>query len=1093
MRGDFRALMILKRFLIIAVVGIVLSFSLLTYLVARKESDLFEKSDEEKLWLVTQSLTAALKSSMVQGRPAIVKNMVDRLNERGPLKLSVYRRDGALAFGQGDIAISREMLSAPKQMHLHTGATVAFLDPVFNEPACYNCHPPEVKTLGIVAIEMPLTVFTEGINGIERRLVLFGILLVFSACAAVFLVAKKTLLDPISRINEGAELIKGGELGHRISLRKNDELGALASTFNEMAESVEKSHDHLEKAVKQKTGELKVIAELSTQVFRGNISLHGIISRFLDAISEEMGFGYAALCLVNKETGMLSQEFTKGLAEGLCSGEISLASDHPFITAIREATPSVKKSSDVGLPAVFSDTVIIPILSHQRKRCREINLCALESCPAFANKDERCWLTSETLCRSPQSVAGAEKIFGCLHCGAFPVLGVLVAGKDGKISKSSMHSLAILASQIASAIENRRFIEEKKKDIAKLIDLHDISVETLQNLEDNLPKSIVSSAVVFSGTDGAILWLKGEGGDLYAEESFHIEKDLIPRSVPVENSFVGRAITEGRPVETLEMRNVLCMSNVIARHDFLYAASVPLKFKNRAYGCLTLFQKKDFLMTDSEKAAILLFAGQAAAALNTARLYEEIGKSEYSYRTLAENLPGIVYRIFVREEGRMRLFNDVVRQMTGYSASELHGGEICPIENLVLPEDRARIIPIIKKAVLENRPFQIDYRIKSKGGDVRYCAERGKPVQGPDRKPLYIDGVILDITDQKKAEEEMGQLFSSLRAEKEFSEAIFNCTASGILVLDREGHLLKINSMGREILQADKAGLTGRKITEIYPETKAMLVEKSDMAAEITISLPDNTSIPVGFNTSAILNPPGGREGTIVVFRDLSQIKKLQAELRKKEHFDTMGKVISGVAHEVRNPLFGISSIGQILDRELDSPQHKPLIQAMLRETDRMKRLVEELLLYTKPSRMEIREFDLGALMEELTHYAKAKREDIALSVNIPPLLTVKADRDKLTQVLLNLLNNSVDAARGVIGVSAKTAGSSVQIRVEDDGPGIRPEDIDRVFEPFFTTKKGGTGLGLPICRKIVEDHGGTIEVISSPGNGTSVTISLTS
>jgi PAS domain S-box-containing protein len=1085
--------MILKRFLIIAVVGITLSFSLLTYLVARKESVLLERSDEGKLWLVTQSLTAALKSSMLQGKPAVLRNVVDRLNERGPLKVSVYRPDGSLALGESDIAIPREILIAPKQMHLHKNGTGTFLDPLFNQPACYRCHPARVKTLGIVAVEIPLAVLNGDISDLGLHLVLFGMLLVFSASAAVFLVAKKTLLDPISRIHEGVELIKGGEFGHRISLRKNDELGALASAFDEMAENVEKSHYHLEKAVKQKTRELKAVAELSTQVFKGNISFYSLIHRFLDAITEQMKFGYAALCLVDRETGMLSQEFRKGIAEEFCADEISLASDHPFTKAIREAKPSVKKSLNFGTPAEFSDTSIIPILSHQRKRCREINLCSLEDCPAFESEDERCWLVLDTLCRSPQAVAGKEKIFGCLHCDAFPVIGVLVAGKNGEISKSSMLSLEILASQIASAIENRRFIESNKKDIAKLINLHDISVETLQSLGDDLAKSIVSSAAVFSGMDGAILWLKGEGGKLCAEESFHIEKDLIPGSLPMDDSFVGRAITEERPVETLEMRNVACMSNLIARHDFLYAASVPLKFKNRAYGCLTLFQKKDFLMTDSEKAAILLFASQAAAALNTARLYEEIGKSEYSYRTLAENLPGIVYRMFVRENNRMRFFNDVVEQMTGYSVRELPGGEICSIETIILPEDRAHIIPIVKNAVLKNRPFQIEYRILSRDGDIRYFFERGKPVQGQDRKPLYIDGVIFDITDQKRAEEEMGQLFSSLQAEKEFSEAVFNSTASGIMVLDREGRVLKINTTGREILQADKAGLEGRRITEIYPGTKAMLIERSGMAAEITISLQDNISIPVGFNTSALLNPSGGPEGLIVVFRNLSQIKKLQAELRKKEHFDTMERVISGVAHEVRNPLFGISSIAQILDRELDSPQHKALIQAMLRETDRMKRLIEELLLYTRPSRMNITEFDLRMLMEELSHYARAKREDVEISMNMPPLLTVKADRDKITQVLLNLLNNAVDAARSVIGVSAKTLHSGVQLRVEDDGPGINPEDLDRVFDPFFTTKKGGTGLGLPICKKIIEDHGGTIELVSSPVGGTTVTIGLTS
>ena len=111
----------------------------------------------------------------------------------------------------------------------------------------------------------------------------------------------------------------------------------------------------------------------------------------------------------------------------------------------------------------------------------------------------------------------------------------------------------------------------------------------------------------------------------------------------------------------------------------------------------------------------------------------------------------------------------------------------------------------------------------------------------------------------------------------------------------------------------------------------------------------------------------------------------------------------------------------------------------------------------------------------------------------MPGLLTVKADRDKITQVFLNLLNNAVDAATKAISIYATASEDGVRIMVADDGEGIRPEDLDRVFDPFFTTKKGGTGLGLPICRKIVEDHGGTIELISSHGDGTAVTIHLAS
>jgi signal transduction histidine kinase len=301
---------------------------------------------------------------------------------------------------------------------------------------------------------------------------------------------------------------------------------------------------------------------------------------------------------------------------------------------------------------------------------------------------------------------------------------------------------------------------------------------------------------------------------------------------------------------------------------------------------------------------------------------------------------------------------------------------------------------------------------------------------------------------------------------------------------------MKINSVGAEILDADIAAIVGKKLAEIYPEADEMLSFGAGPSREVAITLPKGDCVPVGFANSPLFGSNDVEEGIIVLFRNLTEIKRLQSELRKKEHFETMAKVISGVAHEIRNPLFGISSIGQILERELDSQQHKALTQAMLKETDRMKRLIEELLLYTKPSRFDIRQVDIGILFEELLHHMKAKRADVTFSLNIIPLV-IMVDRDKIMQVFLNLLNNAVDAAKSFIRMSARTLDNMAVITVSDDGPGIRTEDLQRVFEPFFTTKKGGTGLGLPICKKIVEDHGGTIEIRSAESEGTSVVLTF--
>jgi signal transduction histidine kinase/HAMP domain-containing protein len=889
---------------------------------------------------------------MLRADPAALIDNMRALNNTGTMKVGVVGSRGRPVFGT-DIPVPEEIFRLNSDYRVTTAEELTLYRPIPNDKRCHRCHSPQDKKRGMIVIKTSLAEAEEETSETARRLAIFAVFLGLTSEAFLMVALRKKILDPLGVLHRGAQRLKAGRLDHRIKLKSDDEIGALASCFNEMAESIESSHANLEHAVRERTKELRVIAELSSSVFRGDLGLTDIIEQFLGTITEELGFGYASLCLVDKKTGLLSREFKKGVGDSLCAVGISLASEHPLTKTIREALPSIRKAEEVGAPPSHSTVAVVPILSHQRRRCTEINVCSFKECPAYFGADDRCWLTDGTLCRSPQAVAGKDKIYGCLHCPVFPVLGVLITGRGGKIGKTSLHSLEILASELASAIENQKFIEAKKDDIAKLIQLHDVSVESLQDPGSSLTKTIVSSASVFSNANAAILWLLRKDCTLQPADAFGIDPGLIPPSLGTADTFVGKTIEEEGVIETLEMGRVACLEELIKEYGFLYVASISLKFKNIVFGCITLFKNSDFLMSDSEKAVTLLFASQAAAVMNTNRIYDE------------------------------------------------------------------------------------------------------------------------------------------LKAEKEFSDAIFSGASSGIMVLDREGRILKMNNVGAEILQVEPSGIVGRKITELYPETKDMLFVDSSIGREISVILPSGDTLPIGFANSLLFEPNDAKEGIIVLFRNLSEIKRLQAEVKKKEHFATMAKVISGVAHEIRNPLFGISSIGQILEREVDSAQHRALAQAMLRESDRMKRLIEELLLYTKPSRFEITEVGLSTLFEELGHYLGARRETLSLSIDIPPLTTLRADRDKIRQVLLNLLNNAADAARTEIHVSAKTSGNIVEIRIADDGSGISENDLTRVFDPFFTTKKGGTGLGLPICKKIVEDHGGTIDIFSEKNRGTTVVLML--
>jgi signal transduction histidine kinase len=179
-----------------------------------------------------------------------------------------------------------------------------------------------------------------------------------------------------------------------------------------------------------------------------------------------------------------------------------------------------------------------------------------------------------------------------------------------------------------------------------------------------------------------------------------------------------------------------------------------------------------------------------------------------------------------------------------------------------------------------------------------------------------------------------------------------------------------------------------------------------------------------------------------------------------------------------------------VLEREVEDAKHKGLLQVLLKEAYRIKNLIEELLLYSRPARLNIVPTELEFFLERLRQYIRLKK-DIALEVDVPPELKVQADQDKLTQVFLNLLDNALEAGATRVSIRAQRRKDVVEIVLQDNGSGIQGDDLEKVFEPFFTTKKEGTGLGLSICRKLVEEHGGSLRLESGPGGGCAVLMRL--
>jgi PAS domain S-box-containing protein len=330
----------------------------------------------------------------------------------------------------------------------------------------------------------------------------------------------------------------------------------------------------------------------------------------------------------------------------------------------------------------------------------------------------------------------------------------------------------------------------------------------------------------------------------------------------------------------------------------------------------------------------------------------------------------------------------------------------------------------------------------------------------------------------------------------EFVANIVDNMASGLVVTDPSGTIQRVNRRAAEMLGAGEAELRGRAIKEWLQAGEELTdPHRLPYSVETELRVTGGRRIPVKVVGSLQVDDTGRPLGLILILEDLEQMRSLKNQERERERLATIGKVAAGIAHEIRNPLFGISSVAQILGMEASTKlEHRPLLDAMMAEIERIDRMVEELLFYGRPSSLVLTEVDLETVWKSIVLLAAGEIETHELRVEIlfsPGTSAVVADAERLRQVFLNLLKNAIDATppRGEIRIEAEPCSAAdsapgISIRVRDTGGGIAPEKADKIFELFYSEKRGGSGLGLPICKKIVEDHGGHIHVDSSPGSG---------
>jgi signal transduction histidine kinase len=221
-------------------------------------------------------------------------------------------------------------------------------------------------------------------------------------------------------------------------------------------------------------------------------------------------------------------------------------------------------------------------------------------------------------------------------------------------------------------------------------------------------------------------------------------------------------------------------------------------------------------------------------------------------------------------------------------------------------------------------------------------------------------------------------------------------------------------------------------------------------------------------------------------------------QIEKAGHLASLGELAAGLAHEIKNPIAGIKgSLEIIRDRTPDDDPQREIFSEILRQTEKIYHIIQDLLDYAKPRELAMQQVDPNACVREAIHMAKAQTQDKNIRFGFSELereVMVTCDSDKLQGVILNLLLNSIafiDTAGEIDIRLDMRPDDTLELRISDTGAGIKAEHLEKIFQPFFTTRKQGTGLGLSICRQIVEAHDGEISIQSTVGKGTTVTLTL--
>lgn len=346
----------------------------------------------------------------------------------------------------------------------------------------------------------------------------------------------------------------------------------------------------------------------------------------------------------------------------------------------------------------------------------------------------------------------------------------------------------------------------------------------------------------------------------------------------------------------------------------------------------------------------------------------------------------------------------------------------------------------------------------------------------------------------KKVAKSLQQRDIDLDVLRAFNQNIIDNVPCGLLSTDANGRIVVFNRAARMITGKSLSEVIGKTPEDLFPFIKSIQAET--IRLEGTIAFGTKSKI-VGMSFSKLGDKSEQFSGVIGIFQDLTNIKTLEEEVRRKEKLAAIGELSAGLAHELRNPLASLKgSVEMLKEGKVSSVHAERLMEIALLEMDRLNHIVTDFLTFARPPAMKKEYFDIHKLLKDMLFFIKNSDEHknkIIISESLDGELFIYGDQKLLRQVCWNIGRNAIEAMPdgGEFKVVSNKNGNKVEISFSDTGKGISKEDLEKVFYPFYTTKTKGAGLGLAISKKIAEEHGGQLVVRSERNNSTTFSLVL--